>query len=114
MTDPMTTLALGAVLADGGSDGDPRTFGLLLLLSGFIFYGYVYLRYRNSDKRHLHESETASELHDVRGDDRFSRKLTGLSNSRMERANNHAVRGAQNGSLNGLLGTLSDELKRFQ
>ena len=75
---------------------DPRLFGLLLFLSGFVFYGFVYLRYRNTDKRHMHESETEATMLDVRGVDQHINTLKGLKNSKMEGANNHEVR-ARNG-----------------
>ena len=82
------------IVASGGdsSSGDPRLLGLLLLLSGFVFYGWVYLRYRNTDKRHLHESETEARMLDVRAADQHVNTLTGLKDSKMEGANNHDVR----------------------
>ncbi len=86
------------VLASIGSgDGEGGSIGLLLLLSGFVFYGLMYLRYRNTDKRHRHESETRAEIHDVRALDQFHRSLKGVSNSRMRGANNREVRGARRG-----------------
>lgn len=77
----------------GSSSGDPRLFGLVLLLSGFVFYGWVYLRYRNSDKRHMYESETEAKMLDVRGADQQVNTLKGVKNSKMRGANNREVRG---------------------
>jgi hypothetical protein len=91
---------------DGSSSGDPRLFGVLLFFSGFVFYGYVYLRYRNTDKRHLHESETEAKMLDVRGADQHVDTLTGLKNSSMDGANNHEVR-ARNGGGHGVVGALN-------
>jgi hypothetical protein len=98
------------ILASGSSDSDATSWAWLLLLSGPVFYGLMYLRYRNADKRHKHESETRATLHDVRAADQFHRSLTGLSNSRMQGANNHAVRGAQGpGGIPGMLGKLGQD-----
>lgn len=81
------------VLAETSSD-DSGNFAFLFLFSGFVFYGIIYLKYRNTDKRHNHESETEASLHNLREDDRFHRSLKGVSNSKMRGANNHEVRGA--------------------
>jgi hypothetical protein len=82
---------------DSSSSGDPRLFGLLLFLSGFVFYGWVYLRYRNTDKRHMHESETEAKMLDARGADQHVDTLKGVKNSKMKGANNHEVRGGRGG-----------------
>ncbi len=91
----LSTLATTAtqILAESSSD-DNGNFAFLFLFSGFLFYGAIYLRYRNTDKRHKHESETKASLHNVREDDRFHRSLKGVSNSKMQNANNNEVRGA--------------------
>src|SRR5690606_14480659 len=82
------------VLAAGDSgDGDPRMFGLILFASGFVFYGLVYLRYRNTDKRHHHESETEARILDVQAWDQFVELKKGVKNARMRGANNREVRG---------------------
>lgn len=83
---------------ESSSSGDPRLFGLLLFLSGFVFYGWVYLRYRNTDKRHLHESETEAKMLDVRGADQHVDTLKGVKNSKLKGANNHEVRGGSRGA----------------
>ena len=86
---------LGQTIVASGdsSSGDPRLFGLLFFLSGFIFYGTMYVRYRNSDKRHRHEAETEARMVDVRGWDQQIDTQKGVSHSRMKGANNHEVRG---------------------
>ena len=93
------------IVASGGdsSSGDPRLLGLALFLSGFIFYGWVYLRYRNTDKRHNHESETEARMLDVRGTDQHIDTLTGVKNSKMKGANNHDVRGGRGGDSAGFV-----------
>lgn len=72
-------------------DVDPRTILFGLLLSGFIFYGVVYLRHRNTDKRHHHEEETKFRVKNIRKRDRYIRTMTGLSNSKMHGANHNQV-----------------------
>lgn len=81
------------------SDGDGTSLGLLFLLAGPAFYALVYFRYRNTNKRHHHESETRAQMLDVRADDRFHRSLRGVSHRRMKGANNTEVRGARNGGI---------------
>ena len=90
-TDP------GVVLAMSSGDGDASNLGLVLLLAGPVFYGLMYLRYRNSDKRHRHESETRAEMHDLKVRDDRIKSIKGVSNSRMRGANNNEVRGARRG-----------------
>lgn len=83
-----------AVLASSSSsEGDPRAFGLLFFLSGFLFYGFMYLRYRNSDKRHRHEAETEARMLDVRAWDQHVDTQKGVKHSKMKGANNREVRG---------------------
>ncbi|WP_182113411.1 MULTISPECIES: growth/differentiation factor [unclassified Actinotalea] len=91
------TVATQVLASSGSSDSDPRAWGLLLLLAGPAFYISMYLRYRNTDKRHKHEIETRATLHDVRASDTFHKSLTRLSNARMNGANNTEVRGARTG-----------------
>ena len=88
------------VVASGdSSSGDPRLFGLALFLSGFVFYGAMYARYRNTDKRHRHESETEARMLDVRAVDQHVDTQKGVKHSRMKGANNTEVRGASRGLL---------------
>src|SRR5699024_1658347 len=83
------------VSADSSSsEGNVGLLGLLFFLSGFVFYAVIYFGYRNSDKRYHYESSTDSQLKDLKVLDEPVRRLTGLSNSRMEGANNLSVRGA--------------------
>lgn len=107
-TEFLMALSDGAILA-ASDDGDSSNFALLFLLSGFVFYGYVFLRYRNAGKRHKHEQETQAHLHDIQAVDRFIRTRTGLSNSTMSGANNNEVRG----SLNQLTGGITGSIKKF-
>lgn len=87
----------GEVLASSNSDGDGFPIAALLLLAGPIFYMYVFFRYRNADKRHMHESETTSDMLDVQVADQKSGAIKGVSHARMQGANHQRVQGAQQG-----------------
>lgn len=92
-------LTTGHVVASSSSESDGTGLAWALLLSGFLFYGLMYARYRNTDKRHHHEAETRASMHDVRASDTYRRSLKGVSNRTMEGANNTEVRGARRGLL---------------
>lgn len=95
MTNGVVGVLGQTILASSdSSSSDPRIFGLLFFLSGFLFYGFMYLRYRNSDKRHHHEAETEARMVDVRAWDQQVDTKRGVSNAKMKGANNHEVRGA--------------------
>lgn len=81
---------LGFILFLIMSDWD---ISFLFLLSGFIYFIAMYLRYRNSDARHHHETETKTKRLNLRKADKLIKHKTGLSNSRMEGANNTNVSG---------------------
>jgi len=68
-------------------------------LAGFIFFAYYYYKYRNTDARHYHESETKSTMENVQKSDDFVRTLTGLTNSRMNGANNTRVSSANSNAI---------------
>lgn len=90
----VTVLATAAdVLASAGSgSSDGQGVLLLLLLAGPLFAGWVYLRYRNTDKRHHHESETRSQMLDVKASDTRTGSRTGLTSARMKGANSRRIR----------------------
>ena len=80
-----------ASVGSSGEDGDGRAFLLLLLLSGPLYAFWVHRRYRNTDKRHHHESETRSEMLDVQSDDTRTGSRKGLRSPRMQGANSRRV-----------------------
>ncbi len=69
----------------------------LFLLAGFIYFFMMYMKYRNSNARHHHEIETKRKMFHLRKEDRLIRRETGLSNSRIEGANNTRVTGQNMG-----------------
>ena len=82
-------------------------YSFLFLLSGFLYFWFMYSRYRNSGARHRHETETKSEMQNLREVDDFIRSEKGLSNSRMEGANNTRVSG-EDSLVTDLLDTIAD------
>lgn len=115
----MTTTALdlvytGQLLASGGDSDSIGNVGLLFFLSGFLFYGFMFLRYRNVDKRHQHAKETEVEIDNVQARDDFVGKRNRQRNRRMDGANERQIEGAQNtGLAAGVLRALpSDSVQR--
>lgn len=107
------------LLAASDSDSSFGAIGLIFLLSGFVFYGYVYFRYRNVAKRHHYETETEATKLNVQTVDEKIRTLTGLSNANMQGANNTAVQGAGGmpfsmDQLKGLTGSLGSVMGQIQ
>ena len=93
-----TVLPFVSVLAETSSDdGDGRAIGLLFLLAGPVFYSMMYLRYRNSDKRHHHESETEAKVQGMRAVDERTGSVKGVSNASLRGSNSTRVRGARRG-----------------
>lgn len=65
----------------------------LFLLSGIIYFFVMYLRYRNSNARHHHETETKKRMFNLRKIDNLIKHEKGLSNSKITGANNTKVSG---------------------
>ena len=72
---------------------DDEMWPWLFLLSGFIYYAIIYAKYRNQDARHNYETETKTNMTNLKKKDTFIKKETGLSNSMMYGANNKEVKG---------------------
>lgn len=66
---------------------DTPMFWLLGPVAGVGFYSMIYLRYRNTNKRHKYEYETVSEMTDVRAGDRKVNKIRGTRNRHTQGAN---------------------------
>lgn len=65
----------------------------IFLLSGIAFFIIMFIRYRNSNARHMHETETKTQMSNLRKVDKFIESRKGLKNSRMNGANNTNVNG---------------------
>ena len=86
---------LETVIQASSDSDDGGKIGLLFLLAGFLFYGAMYVRYRNTDKRHHYETETRAAMRNMQQADAFAESLRRLRNSKMSGANNTSVHGAR-------------------
>jgi len=100
----------GLFLAFFAFDEPEAMAALALLLSGFLYYSYYYMKYRNTRARFEHEKDAKSTISNVTRRDQLIKRLNGLSNSRMRDANNMDVNYSGGGSQSGI-GSLIDEVK---
>ena len=70
----------------------------ILLATGLVYYLIMYNRYRNSGARHKHELQTVKNVSNMKMEDVYVKRRTGLSNSRMTGANNTRVSGDSTGN----------------
>ena len=63
----------------------------VLFLSGFVYYGVYYAKYRNLGARHKHEKDTKSKTDNFKKHDQLVKRRKGLTNARMIGANNTNV-----------------------
>ena len=87
LSGALTTAVLEtAQLMRGSSSGDGDAFWLVLLgpAAGIGFYTWVYLRYRNTDKRYEYEHKTSSDIDGVQGYDTKTRTRHRLRNARIQ------------------------------
>jgi hypothetical protein len=68
-------------------------YRFIFLLAGIIYFFFIYLKYRNTNARHHHETETKKNIFNIRKVDNFIKNEKGLSNSTMVGANNKKVSG---------------------
>lgn len=74
-------------LAASSGDDDSPMFWLLGPISAVAFYSMIYLRYRNTNKRHAYEFKTHSEIGEVTGSDTKVGEVKGQENSSITGAN---------------------------
>jgi len=86
---------LVSIIADSDGSG-AEAAPLILLASGFIFYAMMYSRYRNADKRHVHEKETSTVVANLECKDSFIQSRKGLRNASISNSNHTRVEGALN------------------
>ena len=79
---------LGFILFMFADDFD---WNWLFLSLGFVYYFIMYARYRNQGARHKYETETKTEVSNLRKVDNFVKHEKGLSNSHMSGANNKSI-----------------------
>ena len=63
----------------------------IFLLSGFVFYFIMWLRYRNAGARHTYERETKTSVKNLRKEDRFIKELKRLRSSNIEGRNDSTL-----------------------
>ncbi len=78
---------------DGTKFQDSRGYFWLLLVSGFVFYYTIYLRYRNSNERHHYELETAHEISNLVQTDEYLTARYGLTSKTISGENTSELRG---------------------
>ena len=72
---------------------DDFDYAWLFSLSGFIYFFVMYMKYRNTNARHHHETETKTNMFNIKKGDTLIKRKTGLTNSTMDGANNKKVSG---------------------
>lgn len=82
-------------------------YNWIFLFSGIIYFILMYIRYRNSNARHTYETDTKTQLSNLRKVDNFIQSKKGLTNSTMNGANNKRVYGQTTSSK--ILDSLSDQ-----
>lgn len=68
-------------------------YSWLFLLSGFIFFMIMFTKYRNLNARHTYETDTKTNMSNLRKVDNFIQSKKGLTNATMTGANNKRVNG---------------------
>lgn len=74
------------------SEGGSALLWLLGPVAGVAFYLMVFLRYRNTNKRHAYERETSSEVLDMRVHDQVVGEVTGVERSSIQGMNSRSPR----------------------
>ncbi|MDO4791936.1 MAG: hypothetical protein Q3999_05575 [Buchananella hordeovulneris] len=59
-------------------DGERWIFLMAGPISALAFYSYIFVRYRNTDKRHAFEHETEAQMLDVEGQDQKIGEVKGV------------------------------------
>lgn len=88
----LSELLSAAVSLPWSSDSDGEGLWLLGPGAGIAFYMYHYLRYRNTNKRHAFEHETASQIGNTTGDEALVGRVTGVENARVPGHNSNSPR----------------------
>lgn len=94
LTHPFTVQFLSYLQDDymyGSEEGGPWLW-LLGPLGGTGFFMWVFLRYRNTDKRHAFERETVNEVLDLKVYDQKSGEITGTTDSHIRGRNSNSPR----------------------
>lgn len=74
-------------------DSDESNYVWALLVAGFLYYTMIFLRYRNTDAKHHHESETKREVSNLVVADEFVTSKNHVQNATIVGSNNMRVDG---------------------
>ena len=74
--------------------GTRFTDSFLVYLPGVAYFIYYYMKYRNTNARHHHETETKRSIFNLRRFDQFFKKIKGVTNSKIKGINSNQVNGA--------------------
>lgn len=85
-------LLLAPIPAASDADTVAQLLWLLGPIGGAGFFMMVYLRYRNTDKRHVYERETSAEVVDLRTYDQVVDQVRGTRRPRIDGANQASPR----------------------
>lgn len=81
------------LLIDMATD-EPAMIEIALSLAGILYFFFIHKRYRNDHARHFHESETMTEMSNVKQDDQYTRKRVQLKSKWIEGKNDDEVNGS--------------------
>ena len=82
-------------------------YNWVFLFAGFIYFFVMWIRYRNSNARHKYETETKTNMTNLRKTDQFIKTEKGLTNSKILGVNNTSISGQ--GISSQLLNSLVDQ-----
>jgi hypothetical protein len=99
-----------SIVAFFSDDELPASIVLVLLLGGPAFYIFTYMRYRNVDKRHIHETETPAQMSNLQQYDNFIEHRTRQRSRAIGGANDSSVTGSLMGSNESADGSLGGQL----
>ena len=80
----------------------------IFLLSGLLYFLFIYMKYRNTNARHHYETETKTKMTALRKVDNFIKRIKGVTNSKIEGANHTEVSGQNVSEI--LMDTLKNRL----
>ena len=110
--------AMAVIASIAVSNKTDDSWPWIFLIAGFLYFVIMYGKYRNKGARHRHETETKTNVTNLRKVDEFVKHKKRLSNSTMENANNKKVSGMPGNKdfINNLVEQtkekLEDEIKR--
>ena len=87
-------ISLGIYIEMTATDPDDGTiFVFALCAAGFVYYGYIYARYRNQNARHTYESDTKTEIENMEKVDELLEHKKRLDRVEIERRNDNKLEG---------------------